>query len=274
MKNKKQRNRLKKTLGQHLLVKKLYLDRIISAAKLDHKSRVLEIGAGPGNLTSKLCENSGQVIAVELDKKFIPELEELKINCENLQVIHADILDLDLLQLLPLPPDWKVVANPPYQIMTEIILKLLKTGKSRFTDLFLTVQKEVGERLCAEKGNKKYGAITIYTYYNTIPEMMFKIPGTAFKPVPKVDSCLVHLKIRKEHPFPIESDRFFRFVQNCFSQRRKNLVNAVKHAWREISPGDLRKYLPEWGFDPKKRPENLSPEEFEKLFRFLSETRR
>ncbi|MCL5037291.1 MAG: 16S rRNA (adenine(1518)-N(6)/adenine(1519)-N(6))-dimethyltransferase RsmA [Chloroflexi bacterium] len=269
MQNKKIKNTLKKSLGQHILKDRDCLERIVGCAGLSENSRVLEIGAGPGNLTTMLCDAAGEVIAVELDRDFMERLHRLENTYDNLHVIHADILGLDLFETLKPPGGWAVVANLPYQITTKILLKLLSAGRELFTDLFLTVQKEVGERLCSPPGSKRYGAISVYTYYKAAPEILFDIPAEAFTPPPRVDSCLIRLAIRDKPPFEVEDENFFNFVRACFSQRRKKLANAAGHAWPKIKTGELRSILPGWGFDPSARPETLSPEDFGRLYNNL-----
>jgi 16S rRNA (adenine1518-N6/adenine1519-N6)-dimethyltransferase len=152
------------------------------------------------------------------------------------------------------------VANIPYYITTPLIFRLLDTRKN-LKSMTLTIQREVAERIVAASGGKDYGVLSVMVQYYTEPNLKFIIPRGAFRPVPKIDSALVHFKILEKPPVRIKDQKFFfRVVKTAFSQRRKMLSNALK-SLRE----DIKDKLAEAGIDSNRRPETLSIEEFARL---------
>ncbi len=246
----------KKHLGQNFLNDPLIISKIIRAARLDPSDFVVEIGPGPGRMTRMLSEAAARVLAIELDESLYNRLRKELAGCENVELVHADAMDYryDIL------PDFKVVANIPYYITTPIIFNLLESGKNLKT-MTLTIQKEVAERIVAKPGGKDYGVLSIMVQFHARPHLEFIIPREAFRPVPKVDSAVVHIEILDKPAVDVSDVKLFtRIVKTAFSQRRKMLSNSLK-SLRE----DVRERLDKADIDPNRRPETLSIEEFAKI---------
>ena len=246
----------KKHLGQNFLYDSSILKRIIQAAGLSEEDTVVEIGPGPGRLTRMLAEKVKRLVAIELDPELYERLKGDFIAYSNVEIIHGDALRFSFETI----GTFKVVANIPYYITTPIIFRLLD-AKEHLKSMTLTIQKEVAERIVAEPGGKAYGVLTIMIQYFAQTELKFIIPKEAFKPMPKVDSAVVHMKIL-EHPSVSVRDEkiFFSLVKTAFSHRRKTLSNSLKGLGE-----DIRDVMISAGIDPQRRPETLSLEEFARL---------
>ena len=246
----------KKHLGQHFLYDPLIIEKIIEAADLHPEDLVVEIGPGPGKMTRMLSGKAEQVIAIELDDKLYEKLKTGLAGYNNIQLIHGDALEYPYENL----PEFKVVANIPYYITTPIIFKLLDARKYLRT-ITLTVQKEIAERIVAGPGGKDYGVLSIMVQYYSEPSLKFMIPKEAFRPVPKVDSAVVHIRILKEPSVYVKDQEFFfKVVKTAFSQRRKMISNSLKSIRLDVT-----EWLDKAGIDPQRRPETLSIEEFARL---------
>jgi len=240
-------------LGQNFLYDPSILLRIIETADLSGGDTVVEIGPGPGKLTRMLSERVAKVIAVELDRTLFEKLQADLCGYRNVELVNMDALQYPYEDI----GDFKVVANIPYYITTPIIFRLLETGK-RLKTMTLMVQKEVADRIAASPGTKDYGVLSIMVQYRAVAEKKFGIPKEAFRPVPKVDSAVLHFVIRDEPPVSLKDEEMFsRVVRTAFSQRRKTLANSLKPLTR-----DVRERLQEADIDPGRRPETLSMKEF------------
>jgi 16S rRNA (adenine1518-N6/adenine1519-N6)-dimethyltransferase len=243
----------KKHLGQNFLYDPSILNRIIQIAQLDREDLVVEIGPGTGRLTKMLAEKVEKVVAIELDDKLFTKLKVELAEYHNVELIHGDALKYSYEGL----PQFKVVSNIPYYITTPIIFRLLEARKN-LKSVTLTVQKEVAERVVAKPGGKDYGVLSLMIQYHAKPQLKFIIPKGAFRPVPKVDSAVVHIKILEQPSVLVKDEEFFfRVIKTAFSQRRKMLSNSLK-TLRE----DVKEKLVELGIDPNRRPETLSIQEF------------
>ncbi|MCK8826719.1 16S rRNA (adenine(1518)-N(6)/adenine(1519)-N(6))-dimethyltransferase RsmA [Natroniella acetigena] len=256
--------RLKKGLGQNFLVDTSILDQIVEAAELSEDETVIEIGPGIGALTEKLAQSAGQVIAVELDQRLIPILEENLAAYDNVKIIEGDALKVDFDQLAA--GDYKVVANLPYYITTPILRRLLEEDFN-VTDIFVMVQKEVAERMAAQPGEKSYGVLSFGVQYYTQAEIQFKVPSSVFIPQPKVESAVIGLKLLEQPRVEvIDEDFFFKVIRASFQQRRKMIRNSLSKAANiNLSREVVEQALEEVGIDSRIRGEKLSLEEFASL---------
>lgn len=252
----------KKRLGQHFLFDPSILHRIINIAQITSDDTVVEIGPGAGRLTKMIAEVAKEVIAIELDlglyEKLKEDIKDIK-KFNNIELIHGDALKYPYEKLKP----FKVVANIPYYITTPIIFRLLEASQKikNLESITLTIQKEVAQRIVAKPCTKDYGVLSIAIQYYGKPELKFIIPGGAFRPAPKVDSALIHIKIfDKPKVMVLDEKLFFRIIKTAFAQRRKTLSNALK----TIS-SDIKEILISAGIEPKRRAETLSIEEFAKF---------
>jgi len=251
----------KRYLGQIFLYDPSILKRIIQVAQLSREDVVVEIGPGPGRLTRMLAERVRKVIAIELDKRLFEELKTEFADYKNMEFIHGDALKYPYESL----PEFKVVANIPYYITTPIIFRLLKVRKN-LRSMTFTVQKEVAERIAAAPGGRDYGVLSLMVQYYAEPRLKFIISKRSFRPMPRVDSAVLHIKILERPSVSVKDEEiFFKVIKTSFSQRRKMLSNSLK-----ILREDIRDRLVQAGIDPERRPETLGIEEFAKLSDILS----
>jgi 16S rRNA (adenine1518-N6/adenine1519-N6)-dimethyltransferase len=248
-------------LGQNFLYNPTILGRIVDAAGLERDDTVVEIGPGPGRLTRLLAERAKRVIAIELDEALFEQLRGDLIGYRNVELIRDDALKFRYEDI----GAFKVVANIPYYITTPIIFRLLE-AKEGLKTMTLTIQKEVAERIVASPGGKDYGVLSIMVQYRAGAELKFIIPKEEFVPVPRVDSAVVHIRVRKKPAVTVKDESaFFRVVKTSFSQRRKTLSNSLKSLRK-----DIRDVLNNAEIDPVRRPETLSLEEFARIADLLS----
>lgn len=248
-----------KGLGQNFLIDAAAVKRIVETAELAPDDEVLEIGAGIGTLTQGLLETGAKVTAVELDKKLPAVLKETLAGYKNFRLVEGDILKVNLAEVMP--RKFKVVANLPYYITTQILLKLLERNLP-VTKIVTMVQREVAERMTAAPGSKIYGALSVAVQFHSEPQIAFEVPPESFLPPPEVTSAVVVCNVRKP-PFEVNEEFFTKVVRAAFAQRRKILLNSLTAA------GFNKEKILASGIDPKRRAETLSLEEFARLSNFL-----
>ena len=222
-----------KNLGQNFLVDENIVNQIVEKSQIDNEDLVIEIGPGLGTLTQKLLEKAGKVISVELDTNMIKILQERFKLYPNFELIHSDILKLNLKEIIDKEKDnkkikkAKIVANLPYYITTPIIMKLLEE-KLDLETITVMVQKEVADRLTVIPGNKNIGAITYSVYYYSEAESIIDVNKDSFIPKPEVDSKVIQFKIRKLPAVETNNEKeMFKIIKNTFTQKRKTLINAL-----------------------------------------------
>lgn len=224
---------IQKKYGQNFLIDTGVLERIVDAAEITREDCVMEIGPGIGTMTQYLAERAGEVVAVEIDKNLIPILEETLAGYDNVTLINADILKVDINKIVEEKNQGrpiKVVANLPYYITTPIIMGLLENHVP-LQSITVMVQKEVAERMQVGPGTKDYGALSLAVQYYAKPEIVTNVPPNCFIPRPNVGSAVIHLSRYEEPPVHVENEaRFFALIRAAFNQRRKTLVNALSNA--------------------------------------------
>ncbi|MBQ1299166.1 MAG: 16S rRNA (adenine(1518)-N(6)/adenine(1519)-N(6))-dimethyltransferase RsmA [Aeriscardovia sp.] len=251
-----------KSLGQNFMTDPHFLSHIASLAPTG-SNRVLEVGPGLGSLTLPLLERGFEVKAVELDSRLASALPETikELFPESLgrfSCIHKDALKLEP-EDLKWGEEFSLVSNLPYSVSVPVVLHLLSHFPCLSSFLVL-VQKEVGERMCAEKGNKIYGAPTLKLAWYGKAKIVEKVPRTVFWPSPHVDSVLVEFK-REATPQELREKTFF-LIDKAFSTRRKTLKNSLSFLDKSL--------LEEAGIDLSLRPENLSVKDFKSIAALLS----
>lgn len=222
-----------KKFGQNFLIDGHVLDKIIASAKITKDDFVLEIGPGIGTMTQYLAEAAGKVAAVEIDRALIPILEETLGGYENIEVINADILKVDINRLAveknagkPI----KVVANLPYYITTPIIMGLFERHVP-VDSITVMVQKEVAQRMQAGPGSKDYGALSLAVQYYAEPYIVANVPPNCFMPRPKVGSAVIRLTRHKCAPVQVQDEKLlFKIIRASFNQRRKTLQNGLNNS--------------------------------------------
>jgi 16S rRNA (adenine1518-N6/adenine1519-N6)-dimethyltransferase len=252
----------RKRWGQHFLIDRNILNKVIQSAQLEQGDVVLEIGPGLGEMTLALARHVRKVIAVEIDPKLVKILEEKTRTFSNIMIVEGDILKIDFEQLdHPNNQRLKVVANLPYQISTPLLFRFIES-RNFFSTLTLMLQREVAERMIAPPGGKNYGPLSIFTQTFLKLSVQFYIKPSAFFPPPKVESAVLHM-VWMERPLIRleEEDWFKKVVRGCFGYRRKRLTNALRYADIAL-PEDLERRVERIGINPQRRPETLSIQEF------------
>jgi 16S rRNA (adenine1518-N6/adenine1519-N6)-dimethyltransferase len=216
---------MRKRDGQNLLIDPNTVRRIVAAAGLRPDDVVLEVGPGLGSLTLALAPAVARVVAVEIDAGFVAVLPEVLDGAGEIELVHADALQVDLAALVGGGPA-RLVANLPYSVATAIVIEALATGA--FTDAFVMVQREVGERWAAGPGDAAYGAVSVKLRVLADVSVVMSIPRAVFLPVPNVDSVMVRLVRRADAPTPETFARLSGVIDVAFSQRRKTLRNTLR----------------------------------------------
>ncbi len=257
-------HRPKKRFGQNFLQDQQVVDRIIEAAELDSSDNLLEVGPGLGALTNRLLPAVGQMHVMELDRDLAASFQARPES--NLQVHIGDALRLDWAELLTEPP-YKLVANLPYNISSQILFKILD-NRQLFSRLVLMFQQEVGDRLCAEPNSKQYGILSVLCQnYFDVRRVVRVAPG-AFFPPPKVHSVVLCFDALDKPRVAVTDERFFRkVVKGAFGQRRKTLRNSLQGAG--LAFDGLIEALTEIGIDSGRRAETLTLVEFGALAEML-----
>lgn len=253
-----------KSLGQNFLINPSVCPRMAELSGAKKGVGVIEIGPGIGVLTNELCKLADKVVAIELDKRLLPVLDETLSEYDNLKVINADILEIDLNKLIEdefSGMDVVVCANLPYYITSPVIMKLLE-DKLPVSAITVMVQKEAAQRMCAEVGSRQSGAVTVSVNYYAKPEMLFTVSSGSFMPAPKVDSAVIRLNILGEPPVKVyDEKKFFSVVKAAFSQRRKVISNSISSGL-SINKAMASEILEKSGVLPTARAEQLTLQNF------------
>ena len=251
--------RPRRWLGQNFIIEPKFIKEMLDAAGIGKGDVVLEVGAGLGTLTAALAQRCKKVIAVEVDPSLVRVLRK-SLQEDNVEIIQADILEYD-------PPSVdKVVSNVPYSIASPFTEKLLKDIKFKLAAL--TYQLEFAKRLYARPGYDDYSRLTILANYYASVEPVRVVPPTYFVPRPRVFSELLRIRPREVKPFVVHDEElFFSLVRTLFSQRRRVLRQALRHALRNLGLGEsLWKHaLDELSDYAPKRIYELAPEEFARI---------
>ncbi len=211
-----------KSLGQNFLINPSVCPRMAEYAGAGAGVGVIEIGPGIGVLTNELCQLADKVVAVELDKRLLPVLDETLAEYDNVKIVNADVLELDLNQLIEeefAGMEVIVCANLPYYITSPVILPVKA--------ITVMVQKEAAQRICAKVGVRMCGAVTVAVNYYAEPELLFHVSAGSFMPAPKVDSAVIRLNVREKPPVDADKEKFFAVVKASFGQRRKVIANSL-----------------------------------------------
>lgn len=254
----------KKSLGQHWLYDEATLDAIIDCAEVGADDTVLEVGPGLGTLTKRLVTRAEHVVAVEFDQELADALPAT-IEDEMLKVVHEDILQFDLTTL---PPGYKVVANIPYYLTSNLI-RTLSESTNPFSTAAILIQKEVAERVAAEAGQMSILSVSAQFYCEV--SLGPVVPAELFTPPPKVDSQVLILRYRRTPLFEgVDTKQFFRIVKAGFSQKRKTLVNALSGGLA-ISKDEAKVLLETADISPSQRAQALSLDDWYALYEVVAQ---
>ena len=252
-----------KALGQNFLVNPSVCPRMAEYSGAGRGVGVIEIGPGIGVLTNELCQLADKVVAVELDKRLLPVLAETLEEYDNIRIVNADVLELDLKALIAeefAGMEVVVCANLPYYITSPVIMKLLEE-ELPVSAVTVMVQKEAAQRICAKVGSRESGAVTVAVHYYAEPELLFSVSAGSFMPAPKVDSAVIRLNVRREPPVKADKEAFFAVVKAAFGQRRKVISNSLS-AGLGVCKEEIRALLDRAGVPQNARAEALSMEDF------------
>lgn len=264
-----------KKFGQNFLINTSILEEIIDAAEITREDFVLEIGPGIGTMTQYLCEAAREVVAVEIDTNLIPILGDTLSAYDNVEVMNADILKVDIAKLAdernggkPI----KVVANLPYYITTPIIMGLFESHVP-IDSITIMVQKEVADRMQVGPGTKDYGALSLAVQYYAKPQILLNVPASCFMPRPNVDSAVIQLTRYEKPPVEVADEHLmFRLIRASFNQRRKTMTNSVGNSPElSVSKEQMAAALEKCGLSATVRGEALTLAQFAELANVLSE---
>ena len=257
-------------IGQHFLVDRSALAAIIDAAELTAEDDVLEIGPGPGVLTAALADRARSVTAVEIDERMVAVLRDTVGGRDNMRVVRADALEVDLYALGPRAPT-RIVANLPYQITSPLLIKFLEDDR-RAPRIVVLVQEEVARRIVARPSEvKERGFLSEFVQSFATPSIVRRVPARSFRPPPKVDSAIVALRALPAGPAfaPLDQHRFLALVSDAFRHRRKQLRSGLGFE-AGVTKERADQALRTAGIDPTRRPEELSLEEWVALAKALA----
>ena len=255
---------LQKGYGQNFIVNAGICPKIAEHAEIDENCGVIEIGTGIGVLTKELALRAKKVVAIEIDTKLLPLLEETLADFDNIKIINKDVLEVDINALIKeefgdMPV--MVCANLPYYITSPIIMKLLE-DRIPVENITVMVQKEAAQRICAKEGSRDAGAISLAVNYYAQPTVCFNVSPGSFFPPPKVTSSVIRLDINKQPKVAPKSEKnMFRLIRAAFTQRRKTFVNSTS-ATLGISKAAIEAALEQIGEKPMVRPEQMTLEQF------------
>lgn len=258
-----------KKYGQNFLIDTHVLDKIIGAAQIGPDDFVLEIGPGIGTMTQYLAEAAREVVAVEIDTKLIPILQDTLKEYDNVTVLNEDILKVDIRKIAEEKNGGKpikVVANLPYYITTPIIMGLFES-EVPLDSITVMVQKEVADRMQVGPGTKDYGALSLAVQYYARPKIVLNVPASCFMPRPNVDSAVIKLERYQKPPVEVLDEHLmFKIIRASFNQRRKTMMNSVGNSGEvNVSKEELLKALEQCGFSATIRGEALTLEQFAAL---------
>ncbi|MGN0691360.1 MAG: 16S rRNA (adenine(1518)-N(6)/adenine(1519)-N(6))-dimethyltransferase RsmA [Oscillospiraceae bacterium] len=256
-----------KGLGQNFIINPSICPRIAEMGNARKGFGVIEIGTGVGVLTNELAKRADKVVAVEIDERLIPILDETLAEYDNVKIINEDVMKTDLKKVIEEEfsgLDTAVCANLPYYITSPIIMMLLESRLPVKT-ITVMVQKEAGVRLCAETGTRDCGAVTYAVRYYCTPELLFNVSRGSFMPAPNVDSCVIRLNVGDKPAVDVkDEDFFFKTVRGAFSQRRKTAANSISSALG-TDKQTVTSAIEDIGLSLTVRPEQLTLEQMAAL---------
>lgn len=258
----------KKNYGQNFLVEVGIVSKIAQAAVCSDHCVVFEIGPGIGALTQMLAANAKKVVAFEIDERLPEVLKDTLSDCDNVEVILKDFLEVDLKsfvdEYVKQGYDVVIAANLPYYITTPILFKIFES-KADIKQITVMMQKEVADRFTAQSNTKDYNALSVITQYRCDVKSVVKVPKNVFNPKPNVDSAVLQFRFKEVDP-SIDETKFFTIVKSCFTQRRKTLLNNLG----TLLGKDIAKQVLETAqIEPSRRAESCNMNEFIQLYKVI-----
>lgn len=266
--------RAKKSLGQNFLADERVIERIINAFAPRRDETVIEIGPGSGALTAHLIERAGRLIAVEFDRELVPLLNDKFKTHDNFTLIRDDALAVDFCSLISPERVARVVANLPYYISTAILQKLIEE-RACLTEMVLMLQREVAERITAPPATSERGYLSVLVEAYCETEILFDVAPASFRPQPKVWSTVLRLRLREHLNVEVNDEKLLRRIVSAgFAQRRKTILNNLRHAPEELRErieraGGANRVLETAALEESRRAETLTLEEWARLTRAI-----
>ena len=254
----------KKKFGQNFLTDGNLLSAIVADSGVDKDSTVVEVGAGAGALTAKLCEKAKRVFSFEIDTELVPVLQHNLAGYNNVELVFKDFLTISNNELIDIVGNkFAVVANLPYYITSPLITKFLTCG-ANVQSLTVMVQLEVAQRIVAKPKTKDYGVLSIMVQLCGTPKITRMVGRKMFTPAPNVDSAIVHIEVEK---VPKNYKQIVEFVKTCFASRRKTLINNLS---KQYSKETINSCLNKTDISPSARAEELSATQFSALYNLFA----
>lgn len=258
----------KKQFGQNFISDKNLLKAIVREGNINSFDQVLEIGPGAGSLTEELLKTASKVVSYEIDRELIPILTQKFEGRQNFELINIDIMKESIQNIEShFSGEYILVANLPYYITSPIIFKFLKES-TKLKSLYIMVQKEVGERICSQCGQKDYGVFSVIVDSYSNPEITRIVPRKMFYPEPNVDSCMVKLNIDKNKYDISDREKFEQFIKASFAMRRKKLSNNLE-VTLNLKKSEIENIFVNMGFNPSVRAEELKTQDLINIFNFV-----
>ena len=255
------------SLGQNFILDDGFLSCLLDMAQLEAGDRVLEIGPGPGVMTSLIAQRAAKVVSVEMDEKLRPVLEDVLAGHENAEIVFADAMKADLSALVQQKlggEGYRVIANLPYYITADLIQKMLLTTPMP-ESICVMVQKEAAERLMSRPGDKNWCAFAALVRAYGECEVLDHVPPQRFNPPPHVDSCFIRIRLYPQELVPAELERDLqKMIRCCFHMRRKTLANNLKACWG-LNQQQACEVLAEANLPSQVRGETLELEQIARL---------
>jgi len=258
----------KKKYGQNFLTNASdVLHKIIEVSGVNSNDAIVEIGPGEGALTELLLEHGKKVTCMEIDTDLERILRKKFDTNPKFNLLMGDVLEVDFQEKIGEPI--KVVANIPYYITSPIIQKIIK-NRNIISEVYIMVQKEVAERICAKSGSER-SVLTLSVEYYGDAKYLFTIPKEDFEPVPKIDSAFMSIKLRTDNKYEklVDEAIFFKYVKAAFATKRKNILNNLSNLG--FSKVELKEKLATIGIEGNRRAESITIDEYMELIRVLEE---
>lgn len=249
-----------KGLGQNFLINPSVCPKIAKMGNANQDFGIIEIGTGFGTLTAELARRAKKVVAIEIDSRLIPVLDETLAEFDNIKIINQDFMETDLNKIISEEFSGMkvaVCANLPYYITSPVIMKLLES-RVPIESITVMVQKEAGQRLCAEVGTRESGAITVAVNYYGTAKMLFNVSRGSFMPAPNVDSCVIRIDVNKNYLLEKNAEDFFFKIVKCgFAQRRKTIAKSIS-SQMNIEKSEIQNILKNMSLSETARTEQLN----------------
>ena len=251
----------KHSLGQNFITDDALFAQLVELAGVGKEDNVLEIGAGAGGMTkalSKVCKN---VVSVEVDGTLLPILKVALHHCQNVTLVHGDVMRLNLKETTKDLGAFHVVANIPYYLTTDLMQMLLTSGLP-IASINVMVQAEAAQRMVAKPGEEGWGMLAVRTQYAYAPQIVLDVPSCMFTPPPKVDSAFVTMQLRSKPAVEVaDENMFFRVAKTAFAMRRKTMANNLIASFR-MSREEAESLLENCGLEKNVRGETMSLQDF------------